>query len=182
MINPKDITIGEIVTVLLEDDDGVEEETHAIVTDVFEAGLMVRYLTSTSKLYKNATVYELEEEENMACVQSLCEHHIGVKDLEEIGYAQLDDGPMYVLQDEINFDIESSSIEDMSDDEDEGTEDSFIVPDNVIDGKVVPPDDAAEIDAAWNAWQPTSSGAKKFKERVDVIEELARAHADNLNF
>ena len=65
MINPKDITIGEIVTVLLEDDDGVEEETHAIVTEVFEAGLMVRYLTSTSKLYKNATVYELEKEENM---------------------------------------------------------------------------------------------------------------------
>jgi hypothetical protein len=181
MINPKDITIGEIVTVLLEDDDGVEEETHAIVTDVFEAGLMVRYLTSTSKLYKNATVYELEEDENMVDLCSLTEHHIGIKDLEEIGYAQLDDGPMYVLQDEINFDIESSSIEDMSDDG-EGTEDSFIVPDNVIDGKVVPPDNAAEIDAAWNAWQPTSSGAKKFKERVDVIEELARAHADNLNF
>jgi len=182
MINPKDITLGEIVTVLLEDDDGVEEETHAIVTAVSGTVLTVRYLTMTSKLYKNATVYELEEEENMVDVQSLCEHHIGVKDLEEIGYAQLDDGPMYVLQDEINFDIESSSIEDMSDDEDEGTEDSFIVPDNVIDGKVVPPDDAAEIDAAWNAWQPTSSGAKKFKERVDLIEELARTHADNLNF
>jgi len=179
MINPKDITIGEIVTVLLEDDDGVEEETHAIVTDVFEAGLMVRYLTSTSKLYKNATVYELEEDENMVDLCSLTEHHIGVKDLEEIGYAQLDNGPMYVLQDEINFDIESSSIEDMSDD---GTEDSFVVPDNVIDGKVVPPDEAVEIDAAWNAWKPTSSGAKKFKERVDVIEEIARAHADNLNF
>ena len=180
MINPKDITLGEIVTVLLEDDDGVEEETNAIVTAVSNNVLTVRYLTMTSKLYKNATVYELEEEENMVDVCSLTEHHIGIKDLEEIGYAQLDDGPMYVLQDEINFDIESSSIEDMSDDE--GTEDSFIVPDNIIDGKVVPPDDAAEIDAAWNAWQPTSSGAKKFKERVDVIEELARVHADNLNF
>ena len=180
MINPKDITLGEIVTVLLEDDDGVEEETNAIVTAVSNNVLTVRYLTMTSKLYKNATVYELEEEENMVDVCSLTEHHIGIKDLEEIGYAQLDDGPMYVLQDEINFDIESSSIEDMSDDE--GTEDSFIVPDNIIDGKVVPPDDAAEIDAAWNAWQPTSSGAKKFKARVDLIEELARVHADNLNF
>ena len=153
MINPKDITIGEIVTVLLEDDDGVEEETHAIVTDVFEAGLMVRYLTSTSKLYKNATVYELEEEENMVCVQSLCEHHIGVKDLEEIGYAQLDDGPMYVLQEEINFDIESSSIEDMSDDE--GTEDSFIVPDNVIDGKSAT-DERRGNRCAWKAGSRTA--------------------------
>jgi hypothetical protein len=180
MINPKDITVGEIVTVLLEDEDGLEEDTHAIVTNIFEAGLMVRYLVMTSKLYKNATVYELEKDENIVDIQSLCEHHIGVKDLEEIGYAQLDDGPMYVRQDEIDFDIESSSIEDMSDDE--GTEDSFIVPDNVIDGKVVPPEDANEIDAAWKAWHPTSSGAKKFKERVDVIEELARVHADNLNF
>jgi hypothetical protein len=69
---------------------------------------------------------------------------------------------------------------------DESDEDSdlegFVVPDDEIDGQVIPPSSQVQIDKAWNEWQPTSPGSRKFKEVVDSIEEFAKMHADNLNF
>jgi len=72
----------------------------------------------------------------------------------------------------------------MSADEEDGYEidGEFCVDDHVIDGRVELPPDHREVDQAWNDWQPTTTGAKRFKERVDLIEQLARQHIDTLNF
>ena len=48
--------------------------------------------------------------------------------------------------------------------------------------EVIPPSDYKTIDKEWNAWEPRSPGARSFKETVDAIEALAKAHADNLSF
>ena len=86
---------------------------------------------------------------------------------------------MYCISDEIDEDIDSDIIDESDEESDlEG----FIVPDDEIDGMVMPPGSHREVDREWNDWEPTSPGSRKFKEVVDSIEEFAKRHADNLNF
>ena len=77
-----------------------------------------------------------------------------------------------------------------SSDEEDGYEvdDEFCVEDGQVDGRPEqaddwrPPPDHEQVDKAWEDWQPHTEGAKRFKERVDLIETLARQHLDNLDF
>ena len=86
---------------------------------------------------------------------------------------------MYCISDEIDEDMDSDIIDESDEESDlEG----FIVPDDEIDGMVMPPGSHREVDREWNDWEPTSPGSRKFKEVVDSIEEFAKRHADNLNF
>jgi len=72
---------------------------------------------------------------------------------------------------------------DIIDESDEESDlEGFIVPDDEIDGQVIPPSSHKEVDREWNEWKPTSPGSRKFKQVVDSIEEFAKIHADNLNF
>ena len=43
-----------------------------------------------------------------------------------------------------------------------------------LQGQDIPPPDHASIDKDWNEWEPTSSGARSFKETVDAIETRIR--------
>jgi hypothetical protein len=86
---------------------------------------------------------------------------------------------MYVIYDEIDVEDSDSEIyEDGTDSE----MDDFIVPDDEIDGDVNAPPGYEIIDKEWEAWEPQSPGARSFKERVDLIEMLAKRQADELNF
>ena len=50
----------------------------------------------------------------------------------------------------------------------------FIVPDSEVQGLNIQPPDYASIDRDWNEWQPSSIGARSFKETVDLIESRVR--------
>ena len=82
--------------------------------------------------------------------------------------------------DDIDSD-EDSEIVDDSDDDGSDLED-FIVPDNEVDGMVIPPPNNAIIDKEWNEWEPRSPGSMRFKEIVNVIETQAKIQADEMNF
>ena len=56
--------------------------------------------------------------------------------------------------DDIDSD-EDSEIIDESDDDGSDLED-FIVPDDEVDGMVIPPPNNATIDKEWNEWEPRS--------------------------
>ena len=168
------ITLGEIkpsdtVKVLLCDDD-IEEETYAKVVDVYDTCMSVRYYVATSKLYKSACLYELEDAENPVEVESITEHYPdGTSPFKFLEYTAY-------LEEEIDPD-EDSEIEDMSED-DEDDLDGFIVP----DGPLELPPDHTEIDRTWNQWNPTTPGARRFKALIDTVEHMARTEMDNQQF
>jgi hypothetical protein len=169
MISLNEIKSDDTVKVLLCDDD-IEEETYAKVVDVFDTCMSVKYYVATSKLYKSACLYELEDEENQLEVESITEHYPDgtspFKFLEYTAYFEEEIDP-----------AEDSEIEDMSEDEEDDLE-GFIVP----DGPLELPPDHVEVDRTWNQWNPTTSGAKRFKSLVDTMELLARTDMDNQNF
>jgi len=78
--------------------------------------------------------------------------------------------------DDIDSD-EDSEIVDESEDDGIDLED-FIVPDDEVDGMVIPPPNHATIDKEWNDWEPGSPGSMRFKEIVNVIETHAKIQAD----
>jgi len=169
MISLNEIKSGDTVKVLLCDDD-IEEETYAKVVDVLDTCTSVRYYMATSKLYKSACLYELEDEENPVEVESITEHYPDgtspFKFLEYTAYFDEDIDP-----------DEDSEIEDMSEDEEDDL-DGFIVP----DGPLELPPDHIEVDRTWNQWNPITPGAKRFKALVDTVEQMARVEMDNQNF
>jgi hypothetical protein len=52
---------------------------------------------------------------------------------------------------------------------------SFVVSDDEPGQGIDVPPDHREVDAAWNAWEPLSPGARSFKETIDNIEANIRA-------
>jgi hypothetical protein len=52
----------------------------------------------------------------------------------------------------------------------------FIVSDTEIEGQAIPlPPNHKSIDKEWNEWEPTSAGARSFKEAVDAIEDRIKS-------
>lgn len=182
MINFQDIEEGEIVKILVNMND-IEEELYARVYKHTGNFLQVRYLVPTEKTWKGACVYELDESNELIEPENICEHYQGNILFDEIdGIQKIPRTPYYYFQEEKNDD--DSDDEVVSEDEEDGYEidGEFCVDDNVIDAPIELPPDHARIDTEWNEWQPQTAGAKRFKERVDLIEQLARQHVDNLNF
>jgi hypothetical protein len=183
MIDFQEIQEGEIIKVLVNNED-VEEELYARVYKVHGNNILqVKYLVPTEKLWKGACVYELEDTLESVEPESICEHYAGVILFDELEHIKkIPRTPYYYFVDE--KDEDESDDEVMSADEEDGYEidGEFCVDDHVIDGRVELPPDHREVDQAWNDWQPTTTGAKRFKERVDLIEQLARQHIDTLNF
>jgi hypothetical protein len=171
------ITLGEIkpndtVKVLLCDDD-IEEETYAIVTEVFTTCMSVRYYMATSKVYKSACLYELDESENPIEVDSITEHYSDGDT--PFSFTGFNDSLAY-LEQEVDSE-EDSEITDLSSDDEDDLE-GFVVPDGAFE---LPPDHE-RIDATWNQWTPPTSGGIRFKNMVDTIDRMARAEMDNQKF
>jgi hypothetical protein len=188
MINFQDIEEGEIVKVLVNMND-IEEELFARVYKHTGNFLHVKYLIPTEKVWKGACVYELEETNNMVEPETIVEHYQGSILFDEVeGIKKIPRTPYYYFEEE--HDPEESDDEIVSSDEEDGYEvdDSFCEEDGIIDGRPEtaadwkPPPGSEHVDREWNEWQPQTEGAKRFKERVDLIEKLARQHLDNLEF
>ena len=179
MIVPAEIVENDIVKILANEDD-VEDEFYAVVGMNTGLVLGVRYLNPTELVYKSACVYQLEDGDmNPAPYESVMEHYPSGTTFEDLEMKSLGNG-MYAYLAEI--DIEDSDSEIYDEDESDSEMDDFIVPDDEIDGQVIPPSDYKSIDKEWNEWKPSTPGARSFKETVDAIEALAKAHADNLSF
>jgi len=179
MIVPSEICENDIVKLLVNEDD-VEDEMFGLVGMNTGLVLGVRYLNPTELIYKSACVYQLESGDmNPAPYESVMEHYPSGTTFEDLDMKSLGNG-MYAYLTEI--DIEDSDSEIYDEDESDSEMDDFIVPDDQIDGEVIPPSDYKAIDKEWNAWEPRSPGARSFKETVNAIEAMAKAHADNLSF
>ena len=179
MIVPSEIIEDDIVKLLVNEDD-VEDEMFAVVGMNTGLVLGVRYLNPTELIYKSACVYQLEDGDmSPAPYESVMEHYPSGTTFEDLEMKSLGNR-MYAYLAEI--DVEDSDSEIYDEDESDSEMDDFIVPDDHIDGEVIPPSDYKTIDKEWNSWEPRSPGARSFKETVDAIEAMAKAHADNLSF
>lgn len=178
MFKYEEILPNELIKVLVCCDD-IEEEVFAKVVENKNLFLRVLYLSSTSKTYKGACVYSFESEPETVELESLTEHHQGIIDVLDIGFSKIGKN-MFVVESEIDNEEQNSDI--INSEDEESDEDSFIVDDDTVDGKVEPPPNHREIDEEWNKWNPTTPGATKFKETVEMLEMMAKHHADDLNF
>ena len=174
----EEILSNELIKVLVNYDD-IEEEIFAKVVENTGICLKVLYLSSTSKVYKSATVYSFEKEIEIVEFESLTEHHQGIIDVLDIGFSKIGKN-MFVFEKEIENDGSSDIVD--SEDESYDSDSSFVVDDNTIDGIVEPPTNYKEIDKEWDEWKPKTSGAQRFKETVEMLEIMAKHHADELNF
>tara|TARA_B100000427_G_scaffold97237_1_gene80045 strand:+ start:985 stop:1509 length:525 start_codon:yes stop_codon:yes gene_type:complete len=174
MINFSEIQPGDLVRVLVNLED-IEDEMYAKVKENNNDYLVVSYYSETSMMYKGARIHEYEDDKDeLVQIDNLSEHHqapdyfTNVKD------------NLYVMIDDIDSD-EDSDIYDESDDDGSDLDD-FIVPDNQVDGMIIPPSNKVAIDKEWNEWEPRSPGSMRFKETVNAIETYAKIQADELNF
>ena len=169
IIVPSEIIENDIVKVLVNED-GVEDEMYGIVGMNTGNTIGLRYLNPTELFYKSACVYELEHETlSPVPYESLMEHYPSGTRFEDLEMKALGIG-QYVMYSEIDMEDTDSDIYDEGGD-DESDLEGFVVSDSEIVGQDIPlPPGHQAIDREWNAWEPTTSGGKSFKETVDMIE------------
>ena len=165
MIIFDEIQVDDVVRIKTIYDD-IEEELYAKVVERLNTTLIVRFYIPTSKVYKGATLYALDSDEDGVLQESLTEHYI--KDTTPFD----NKGDMVYIPEE--------TMSECSDSEVEEDEDDFVVPDGTE--LWVPPADSAQVDDSWNSWEPQTPGARKFKATIDRIEQLARIQEDELRF
>lgn len=174
MINISEIQPGDLIRVLVNLED-IEDEMYAKVKENNKDYLVVSYYSETSMMYKGARIYEYEDDKDeLVQIDNLSEHH------QAPDYFTNVRDNLYVMIDDIDSE-EDSEIYDESDDDGSDLDD-FIVPDNQVDGMIIPPSNKAAIDKEWNEWEPRSPGSMRFKETVNAIETYAKIQADELNF
>ena len=179
MIVPSEIQQDDIVKLLVNEDD-LEDEMFAVIGMNTGLTLGVKYLNPTELIYKSACVYQLEDGDlNPAPYESVMEHYPSGTTFEDLEMKSLGNMRFAYLSE---IDIEDSDSEIYNDDETDSEMEDFIVPDDEIDGQVIPPANHKSIDKEWNEWKPTSPGARSFKETVDAIEAMAKLQADNLSY
>ena len=171
MITLSEISESDIVKVLLEDDEGIEEETLAKVKVNNGQKLYVNYLEATKKLYKDAVIYSFEDSLNEVELESLVEHYDTC--LDEMGYQEIDEN-MWIIVDEVDSECTDSDVYDYSSEENN----SFIAPEDVSEWEK--PSDHESLDKEWKKWVPKSEGEKHFKNMVDRIETYAKIYKDEM--
>ena len=179
MIKIQDVKENEIIKVLLNLED-VEEEHFARVIQVSETFIHVKYLLATEKHYGGATVYEEDDTIEIVEIESVCAHYDGsscYSDIHEL--RKIPRTPYYIMTAEGEIMSDSDSEWETASEEDEYQEDDFCTHD---EEQPSPPHDHEHIDRDWNSWNPTSQGAKRFKERIDLIEQHVKYARDNQNF
>lgn len=176
MIVPSEIIEDDIVKVLVNED-GVEDEMYAVVAMNTGKTLGLYYLNPTESVYKSACIYSLDKTEmSPAPYDSLMEHYPTGTKFEDLDMKRMNqDDDMYAFYSEIDVEDSDSDIHEMHLESDTDSEMAdFIVPDSEVEGQNIVPPDYASIDKEWNEWQPSSLGARSFKETVDLIESRVR--------
>lgn len=176
MIVPSEIIEDDIVKVLVNEE-GVEDEMYAVVAMNTGRTLGLYYLNPTESVYKSACIYSLDKTEmSPAPYDSLMEHYPTGTKFEDLDMKRMDEsGDMYAFYSEIDIEDSDSDIHEMHLESDTDSEMAdFIVPDSEVEGQNIVPPDYASIDREWNEWQPSSLGARSFKETVDLIESRVR--------
>ena len=176
MIVPSEIIEDDIVKVLVNEE-GVEDEMYAVVAMNTGKTLGLYYLNPTESVYKSACIYSLDKTEmSPAPYDSLMEHYTTGTKFEDLDMKRMDEsGNMYAFYSEIDVEDSDSDIHEMHLESDTDSEMAdFIVPDSEVEGQNIVPPDYASIDKEWNEWQPSSLGARSFKETVDLIESRVR--------
>jgi len=176
MIVPSEIIEDDIVKVLVNEE-GVEDEMYAVVAMNTGRTLGLYYLNPTESVYKSACIYSLDKTEmSPAPYDSLMEHYPTGTKFEDLDMKRMDEsGNMYAFYSEIDVEDSDSDIHEMHLESDTDSEMAdFIVPDSEVEGQNIVPPDYASIDKEWNEWQPSSLGARSFKETVDLIESRVR--------
>ena len=176
MIVPSEIIEDDIVKVLVNEE-GVEDEMYAVVAMNTGRTLGLYYLNPTESVYKSACIYSLDKTEmSPAPYDSLMEHYPTGTKFEDLDMKRMDEsGNMYAFYSEIDVEDSDSDIHEMHLESDTDSEMAdFIVPDSEVEGQNIVPPDYASIDREWNEWQPSSLGARSFKETVDLIESRVR--------
>jgi len=178
MIKLTEIQVDDIVKAIVkEHDNDLEEATYGVVQMNTGHVLGVRYLSQTEKIYKNACVYELDQEMTATPCESLCEHYPTGTTFEDLEIKCLG-SPYYVFYAEVDIEDDDSEIW-----EDDGSDlEDFIVPDEDVSEEESLPEGHREIDRAWDIWEPRSPGARSFKDTVDMIEMRARRSLDERHF
>ena len=176
MIVPSEIIEDDIVKVLVNEE-GVEDEMYAVVAMNTGRTLGLYYLNPTESVYKSACIYSLDKTEmSPAPYDSLMEHYPTGTKFEDLDMKRMNEsGDMYAFYSEIDIEDSDSDIHEMHLESDTDSEMAdFIVPDSEVEGQNIVPPDYASIDKEWNEWQPSSLGARSFKETVDLIESRVR--------
>ena len=176
MIVPSEIIEDDIVKVLVNEE-GVEDEMYAVVAMNTGKTLGLYYLNPTESVYKSACIYSLDKTEmSPAPYDSQMEHYPTGTKFEDLDMKRMDEsGNMYAFYSEIDVEDSDSDIHEMHLESDTDSEMAdFIVPDSEVEGQNIVPPDYASIDREWNEWQPSSLGARSFKETVDLIESRVR--------
>ena len=176
MIVPSEIIEDDIVKVLVNEE-GVEDEMYAVVAMNTGKTLGLYYLNPTESVYKSACIYSLDKTEmSPAPYDSLMEHYPTGTKFEDLDMKRMDENTdMYAFYSEIDIEDSDSDIHEMHLESDTDSEMAdFIVPDSEVEGQNIVPPDYASIDKEWNEWQPSSLGARSFKETVDLIESRVR--------
>lgn len=176
MIVPSEIIEDDIVKVLVNEE-GVEDEMYAVVAMNTGRTLGLYYLNPTESVYKSACIYSLDKTEmSPAPYDSLMEHYPTGTKFEDLDMKRMNEsGDMYAFYSEIDIEDSDSDIHEMHLESDTDSEMAdFIVPDSEVEGQNIVPPDYASIDREWNEWQPSSLGARSFKETVDLIESRVR--------
>ena len=176
MIVPSEIIEDDIVKVLVNEE-GVEDEMYAVVAMNTGKTLGLYYLNPTESVYKSACIYSLDKTEmSPAPYDSLMEHYPTGTKFEDLDMKRMNEsGDMYAFYSEIDIEDSDSDIHEMHLESDTDSEMAdFIVPDSEVEGQNIVPPDYASIDREWNEWQPSSLGARSFKETVDLIESRVR--------
>ena len=179
MIVPSDIIQDDIVKVLVNED-GVEDEMYAVVAMNTGRTLGLHYLSPTESLYKSACVYKLYTSEMCpAPYDSLMEHYPHGTKFEDLDMKRVD-VDMFSFYSEIDIEDSDSEIHFPSSESETDSEMAdFIVPDNEVEGQNILPPDYASVDKEWNEWNPSTSGARSFKETIDLIENRVKRLSGN---
>jgi hypothetical protein len=171
MIIPGDIKENDFVLVL------VEEDSESLAKVIFNKGeyLIVSYLCQSGKVYKGTKVFSFETLTEFVEFDSLVEHYIDVTDLKELGFVKVHEN-MFVEKEDIDEDSLNEIETDESETESDTEMNDFIVPDD--EEILIKPVDHREVDSKWDTWKPRTSGAKRFKEKIDMIEAYMKSQID----
>jgi len=171
MIIPGDIKENEFVIILVED----EGENMAKVISNKGEYLIVSYLSQSEKVYKGTKIFSFETTTEFVSFDSLVTHYTNVTDLEELGFVKVQEN-MFVEKEDIDEDSSSEIETDDSTSESDTEMDDFIVPDD--EEILIKPVDHQEVDSKWDSWRPRTSGAKRFKEKIDIIDAYMKQQID----
>ena len=174
MIVPSEIIESDIVKVLVNEE-GIEDEMLGVVGMNTGSTLGLRYLNPTELFYKGACVYELNADDELspAPYESVMEHHRTGTTFEDLEMKSLG---MNRFAFYLEIDIEDSDSDIYNEEETDSEMADFVVSDTEIEGQAIPlPPNHKSIDKEWNAWEPTTSGGKSFKETVDMIENRIKS-------